>query len=383
MPDSSVPYLLIVRNGPVWDLEQTLGFFSRTFGAHFEGEICTYGAEKGFFTVDGFDVRRFRWSNSGNPLQRGGYIAWIVARAMKIRWLKRRKLVIIAYDPFQSGMIGALVKRLTGATFICEVNGVYGDDDNLVDMPDPEARAERKRSMLRFGSKVLKQADFVKVLYPEQLKGFDAEVLDKPRTWFFDLIDADTFQPRGLEPQKRIVFAGHPFMRKGLDILLQAWARTHNDFPEWTLNLVGWHIEEPARERGLPTEGVEFVPPQQPEDLARLIEASEGLILPSRSEGMGRVLLEAALLGRARLGSRVGGIPYYIDDGVDGLLFEPADVDALEAVLRRFMSDDALRARMGEAARERAVKSFTSQVYLRRYGEVVKDLTGWGPPALD
>lgn len=382
MASSSTPYLLIVRNGPVWDLEKTLSFFSRTFGAHFEGEICTYGVEKGFFSAAGFDVRRFKWPKGG-PVGRAGYIAWILGRAMKARWIKGRKLVVIAYDPFQSGMIGALAKRLTGATFICEVNGVYGDDDNLIDMPDPVARAERKRSMLRFGSKVLKHADFVKVLYPEQLKGFDEAVLDKPRTWFFDLIDADTFQPRGLAPEKRIVFAGHPFMRKGLDILLQAWARTRGDFPEWSLNLVGWGIEEPAREKELPTDGVEFVPPQTPEELARLIEASEGLILPSRSEGMGRVLLEAALLGRPRLGSRVGGIPYYIDHGVDGLLFEPADVDALEAELRRFMSDDELRARMGVAARKRAVESFTSQEYVRRYGEVVESLTGWAPPTLD
>lgn len=376
MPPSA-PYLLIVRNGPVYDLEKTLGFFSRTFGSHFEGEICTYGNDPDFFSAAGFDVRRYGWRNSRNLLRRAGYVAWVLRRAVRARWFKRRRLIMIAYDPFQSGMIGVLVKWFTGATFICEVNGVYGDDDNLVDMPDPEQRAERKRSMLRFGSWVLRRADFVKVLFPEQLAGFAPDALERPRTWFFDLIDADTFQPRGLEPEKRIVFAGHPFLRKGLDILLQAWARTRDDFPEWTLSLVGWAIEEPARKRGLPTDGVVFVPPSPPSELATLIEASAGLILPSRSEGMGRVLLEAALLGRPRLGSRVGGIPYYIDDDVDGLLFDPVDVDALEAVLRRFMGDEALRARLGAAARERALKSFTSAEYVRRYAEVVKDLTGW------
>ena len=113
------------------------------------------------------------------------------------------------------------------------------------------------------------------------------------------------------------------------------------------------------------------------------MEASAGFILPSRSEGMGRVLLEAALLGRPRLGSRVGGIPYYIEDDVDGLLFDPADVDALEAVLRRFMSDEALRTRLGAAAQQRAHESFTSEEYIRRYADVVKQLTGWERPAGD
>lgn len=383
MASSGTPYLLIIRNGPVWDLEKTLGFFARTFGAHFEGEICTYGVESGFLSSAGFEVRRYKWRHSRNVFARACYVAWVLRRALRARWLKGRQLVVIAYDPFQSGMIGALAKRLTGATFICEVNGVYGDDDNLIDIPDASARAARRQKMLRFGSKVLRQADFVKVLFPEQLGGFDEEARNQPRTWFFDLIDAETFQPQGLVPEKRIVFVGHPFLRKGLDILLQGWARTREDFPEWTLQLVGWGIEEPARERGLPVDGVEFMPPQSPEQVARLMERSAGLILPSRSEGMGRVLLEAALLARPRLGSRVGGIPYYIDHDVDGLLFEPGDIDSLEAGLRRFMSDDALRVRLGEAARKRAMASFTSQEYLRRYSDVIENLTGWAPPTLD
>lgn len=371
-------YLLIVRNGPVWDLEKTLGFFARTLGTAFEGEICTFGEETGHLPRGdgGMEVRRYVWRNPSNPFARLWYTMRVVGRAWRARWLQRRKLVMVAYDPFQSGLVGALVKWTTGATFVCEVNGVYGDDDNLIDIADVEQRRKKKESMLRTGSFVLRQADFIKILFPEQLRGFDPDAIDKPQTWFFDLIDAEFFEPAGLEPEKRITFLGYPFYRKGIDVLLKAWARTRDAFPEWELSLIGFGLEPIAHELGLPVDGVDFAGPQPPDVVVPRLEASAGLILPSRSEGMGRVLLEAALLNRPRLGSRVGGIPYYIEDDVDGLLFEPEDVDSLEAVLMRFMGDPDLRERLGNAARARAVRWFSGEEYVRRYAEVFEQLTG-------
>ncbi len=377
-------YLLIVRNGPVWDLEKTLGFFARTLGTAFEGEICTFGNKPGHLPRGdgGMEVRRYVWNQHRNPFARLWYTMRVVARAWRARWIQRRKLVMVAYDPFQSGLVGAVVKWTTGATFVCEVNGVYGDDDNLIDVADAAQRKKKKDSMLRTGSFVLRQADFIKILFPEQLHGFDPDAIDKPRTWFFDLIDAEMFKKSGQETQKRILFVGYPFYRKGIDVLLQAWARTRDAFPEWELSLVGFGLEPVAEELGLPTEGVDFVGPQPPDALVPQMEAAAGLILPSRSEGMGRVLLEAAHLGRPRLGSRVGGIPYYIEDDVDGLLFEPEDVDSLEAVLRRFMGDPELRERLGAAAFERASRWFSADEYVRRYAAVFADLTGTpAPPA--
>jgi glycosyltransferase involved in cell wall biosynthesis len=51
----------------------------------------------------------------------------------------------------------------------------------------------------------------------------------------------------------------------------------------------------------------------------------------------------------------VGGIPEVVTDGVDGLLVAPADPEALAGALDRLLSDDALRGRLGESARDRAL----------------------------
>jgi glycosyltransferase involved in cell wall biosynthesis len=79
---------------------------------------------------------------------------------------------------------------------------------------------------------------------------------------------------------------------------------------------------------------------------------------------MGRVLLEAGYSGRARIGAAVGGIPYYVRDGVDGLLFAPEDVEGLEASLRRLMSDANLVKLLGQKAAEGVESTYSLQGYL-------------------
>jgi glycosyltransferase involved in cell wall biosynthesis len=53
------------------------------------------------------------------------------------------------------------------------------------------------------------------------------------------------------------------------------------------------------------------------------------VVVPSRREGFGLVAAEAAMSGRAVIGSRVGGIPDVIRHGVSGLIVEPDDIDGL------------------------------------------------------
>jgi glycosyltransferase involved in cell wall biosynthesis len=73
--------------------------------------------------------------------------------------------------------------------------------------------------------------------------------------------------------------------------------------------------------------------------------------LPSRSEGLGRVIIEALCRSRPVIGSRVGGIADLIEDGVNGVLVPPDDVSALEDALVRVLSDRSLVERLTQAAR--------------------------------
>jgi glycosyltransferase involved in cell wall biosynthesis len=83
------------------------------------------------------------------------------------------------------------------------------------------------------------------------------------------------------------------------------------------------------------------------------MDASTCLVLPSRSEGLGRVLIEAFARGRGVVASRVGGIPDVVREGVEGLLVDPKQVDAIAAALIRVLGDPHLARSLGEAASRR------------------------------
>ncbi len=76
-------------------------------------------------------------------------------------------------------------------------------------------------------------------------------------------------------------------------------------------------------------------------------------MLPSRYEGLGRVVIEAFARGRGVVATRAGGILDLVEDGREGLLVEPEHTQGLAEALVRVLSDSALAERLGTAAHER------------------------------
>lgn len=369
--DSREPYLIIIRSGPVSRLEGKLHHIAQVFQRRFEGEILTWGHEFQVMHVGRIQVRRWALAWERPPHARLAYMAKVVWRALRARWLLRRRLVVVSYDPFQSGLIALIMKWLTGASFICEVNGAYADSRTFIEIEDPEARRSKQETMMKVGSRVLRRCDGIKLLFPEQIQGFGVEGNHPPRFCFPNLVDVDTFQPSGMPRAKRILFVGQPFHLKGVDLLLGAFAQVAGDHPEWELHCLGWKLREGAGSVDFPQDQVRFFDPVDPGKVAPMMEGAAFLVLPSRSEGMGRVLLEAAHLGLPRVGSDVGGIPTVIDDGVDGLIFPSGDMGALAEALETLISDVELRERMGRAARVRAKNEFTEENYLAQWDRIL------------
>ena len=89
-------------------------------------------------------------------------------------------------------------------------------------------------------------------------------------------------------------------------------------------------------------------------ELERLYGEAAVVAVPSLREGFGVVCAEAMAYGRPVVASAVGGLTDLVVDGETGILVPPGDVRALRAALERLLADEALRARLGAAARERA-----------------------------
>jgi glycosyltransferase involved in cell wall biosynthesis len=92
----------------------------------------------------------------------------------------------------------------------------------------------------------------------------------------------------------------------------------------------------------------------QRDDLPALLNIFDIFVLPSWSEGFGRVNLEAMAAGKPVVSTNVGGIPEVIIDGKTGILVPPHDPDGLAEALIRLARDKDLRVRMGIAGIQQA-----------------------------
>ena len=92
------------------------------------------------------------------------------------------------------------------------------------------------------------------------------------------------------------------------------------------------------------------------DELERLYERAAVVVCSSHREGLPLCVIEAMAFGRPVVATAVGGIPQLVEDGRTGFLVPPGDPAALRDALERVLGDRELRARLGEAGRERIAK---------------------------
>ena len=160
----------------------------------------------------------------------------------------------------------------------------------------------------------------------------------------------------------RVVTIGRYAYQKGYDLLLQAWAeisriRDLENGEEWTLDIFGQGDQADYRqlmtELGIDTDCCHLNGPI--EDVVKVYQDSSIFVLSSRFEGFGMVLVEAMACGLPVVSFDCpAGPDEIITDGVDGLLVPSGDVHALAEKLMVLMSDENLRRRLGQQARQTA-----------------------------
>jgi len=111
----------------------------------------------------------------------------------------------------------------------------------------------------------------------------------------------------------------------------------------------------------------------QPSERDRLLASSDVFVLPSYAEGLPMALLEAMAWGLPAICTAVGSIPRQVRDGVEGLLVQPGDVAQLARTIEHIVGDDALRARMGAAARA-AVEPLNVNVFVEAVDAMYRSL---------
>jgi glycosyltransferase involved in cell wall biosynthesis len=265
--------------------------------------------------------------------------------------------VIVAESPYTAAaaLLGRALLRGAAPRVLVEVHGDWRTATRLYGSPARRALSPLADAVSRVA---VRRSDAVRGLsrYTETLV---EDVRGIPVTASFPTYtDLSAFTAHPVAPlpaRPTALFVGVLEPYKNIDGLAAAWRRVACELPDARLVLVGKGsrrrvVDELLSELPGQVEHVEQLPPAGVS--ARLDDATV-LVLPSRSEGLGRVLLEAFARGRGVVASRVGGIPDVARDGLEGLLVEPGDVDGLAVALSRVLSDRELAQQLGASALER------------------------------
>jgi glycosyltransferase involved in cell wall biosynthesis len=205
------------------------------------------------------------------------------------------------------------------------------------------------------------------------------------------VIAGDLFRPgrmqatmtaaRPLPPRRgdvpRILFLGQLVERKGLHVLVDAFARLEAP-AELVLAGGDWRdpgypqrIQQLARELGVDAR-VHFE--NHREDVGALLSTADIFVLPSLSDARPRSIIEAMSLGIAVVASDTGGIPSLIASGETGVLVPPDDAPALAAGVAGLLLDVDRRRSLGAAARISASENFRADRTAAEYVQVYRRL---------
>jgi glycosyltransferase involved in cell wall biosynthesis len=242
---------------------------------------------------------------------------------------------VLTQSPYEA--VALLVARAGTRVPASIVLEVHGDWRTLTRLYGSSLRRLVRPAADTLASIALRKADAVRTVstYTTELV---REQGVEPADEFPAYMDFESFvqePPKPLPQHPQALFVGVLERYKNVDGLADAWRRAAPRVPGARLWLVGSGALAGVVERLVADfpEQVTWTPGLSQADVARALDDSTFLVLPSRSEGMGRVVIEAFCRGRPVVGSRVGGIPDLLHEGVNGLLVEPGDADALADAL--------------------------------------------------
>lgn len=310
-------------------------------------------------------------------------------------WLifRRRVEIIVAQSPYE-GAAGAVAKGVAGllGRRIGLVVESHGDFEESLFLQRRLVAPRLYRFVMRRAAIMgLKHADVLRVISSSTRQQLQPWAAGKPIVQFPTWTDIDEFRRQGMSGEDRrfeyIVSAGVLIPGKGFHHLLGAFRRIADDFPSTRVAIVGraensgYAAELRARVKDLGlTARVQFVGEVSQAELARWMRAACMFVLPTLSEGLGRVVFEAMATGCPVIASAVGGIPDMIDDGRTGLLAPAGDEIALAERLRWILDHPGEASEMGRRGRVFAERFHSTDAYVRGYASVIGKIRTRLPP---
>ena len=182
-------------------------------------------------------------------------------------------------------------------------------------------------------------------------------------------IDVKAYVP-SYEDGNYALYFGRLSEEKGIVTLFKSYQMTGMKIP---LKIVGTGPLEDRLKNQF--ESVEFKGYKAGQELISIISKSSFVVVPSEcNENCSMVVLESMALGKPVIGSKIGGIPEQIDDGVTGFLFEMGNVSELAEKISRLSNIPALRKKMGMAARKKLEREYSLEYHMQKLMKIYREL---------
>jgi glycosyltransferase involved in cell wall biosynthesis len=282
--------------------------------------------------------------------------------------------ICFAWSAVPAGWVALRLKRALGLRYLVRVCGV--------DIPGFEARYRYVYPVLTPVLRaVWREADMVVAKCrgeTDMIRAVDASITPAIIPNGVDTASFCPSSPPSPGEPLRVVCVGRLIERKGQRRLIEAVARLAAEGRRIEVQFVGTGDSEPAYRRLVAEKHVEdrvtfagYVPRER---IARHYAAAHVFVLPSDNEGMSVSTLEAMAAGLPLVVSRTGGTEELVEEGVNGVTFDPGDTSALMAALRELAAEPERVARMGRASLARA-RAFGWEQAAARYARFFETLT--------
>ncbi len=179
------------------------------------------------------------------------------------------------------------------------------------------------------------------------------------------------------EKKNSIISVARLFPQKNQEMMIRAFAKIANDYPEWELVIYG---EGPLRDKledlvsSLNLEGKVLLPGRTDHVIEEL-QKSKIFCLSSDYEGMSNSMIEAICVGLPVVSTKVSGTDELIQDGVNGLLVDIGDEQGMTDALEKLIQDEELMKKMGEKSLKMK-RQFQLNTIVEEWLRLIKSVTG-------
>ena len=275
------------------------------------------------------------------------YVAWRVSRRLNIPLI----FGMLENRPVKE-RFGLVLSRM-----LKKVLAAYATQASLIFFLNEGA----KRNLLEVGAD---QAKLKKLLYG--IWGIDTSIF-RPKK----------MTPLGCKNGGKILFVGRIDEAKGIPYLLEAFKIVRQDYPNIKLVMAGkGEMEDKVKNKE--KIGIKYIGMQKNKELPALFNQALFTVYPSVTlkrweEQVGMVNLQSLACGTPVITTKSGAIPEYINSRV-GVLVPERDSKALAEAMRKLLSNEQYRSRLGQAGREYILENFDAQETIQKTEEILLEL---------